>query len=280
MTINTETIFQKLIEKLSTLPEVASICISGSKTPLPQAGEGDIDLFIYCDTIPSPERRQSVIDQMGDLAQDGRVKVFAGGHWGEGDFLRINGVETWLMYFTQRDVSRNVDAILNGDFPDKLDNYYYPIGRCAMLQSCTVLYDPGDYLHSLKEKLRVYPAPLAEKLAGYHLKKLADVEDMQRAAARKDVLFYHFALEIAIDHFLQALFALNRTFFPSRKRSLLFLARFDVQPADCANRLLEVLRLGGAPEGIPQSYALWAGLVEDLQHYAAPLLGIGSNPGA
>ncbi len=33
------------------MKEVQSIGISGGKTPLPKAGEGDIDAFIYCDII-------------------------------------------------------------------------------------------------------------------------------------------------------------------------------------------------------------------------------------
>lgn len=39
-------------------------------------------------------------------------------------------------------------AILNGDYPDKLDNYYYPVGRCAMLKNINVLYDKNDFLYS------------------------------------------------------------------------------------------------------------------------------------
>ena len=31
-----------------------------------------------------------------------KTNSFAGGHWGVGDFTLINGVETWLMYFTIR----------------------------------------------------------------------------------------------------------------------------------------------------------------------------------
>jgi len=269
MTAETETIIQTLIEHISAIPGVASVGISGSKHPLPKPGEGDIDLFIYCDAIPARDDRQAAIVSLGDLAQAYKINLFEGGRWGTGDFLRVNGVETWLMYFTRHATSADVDAILNGDFPDKLDNYYYPIGRCAMLKGITVLYDQSGYLNSLKDRLQVYPPALAEKQAGYHAAKLGDVEDLERAVVRKDVLFYHFALDIAIDHFLQALFAINRTFFPSRKRTLQFMAGFAVQPENCAERLLEVIRLGSTADGIGQSYALWAGLVDELGRYAA-----------
>lgn len=93
---------------------------------------------------------------------------------------------------------------------------------------------------------------------------MEDVEDLERAAVRKDVLFYHFALDIALDHFLQALFALNRVYFPSRKRSLELAGNFGLKPEDCSERLLEVIRLGGRPEGISQSYSLWKDIINEL----------------
>jgi len=105
---------------------------------------------------------------------------------------------------------------------------------------------------------------LEDVLIKYHLEKLKDREDLERAAGRKDVLFYHFAFEIAMDHFLQALFAINRTFFPSRKRTHEYIVRFDRKPANCYERLLEAIRTGAGPDGLAEAYAVWDGLVLDL----------------
>lgn len=88
------------------------------------------------------------MDEMGYLIQEGEINVFEGGHWGIGDFGIINGVETWLMYFNVNETLNEVEAILNGDYPDKLDNYYYPVDRCAMLKNINVLYDKNDFLYS------------------------------------------------------------------------------------------------------------------------------------
>jgi hypothetical protein len=247
------------------MTEVQSIGISGSKTPFPKAGEGDIDIFIYCDMIPQFEKRQAILNQLGDLLQESKINVFESGHWGIGDFVLINGVETWLMYFTVNETLRDVESILNGDYPDKLDNYYYPIGRCGMLKNINVLYDKNDFLYLLKKRLSEYPDKLAKILVEYHLHKLKDTEDLERAVIRKDVLFYHFAMDIAIDHFLQALFAVNRTYFPSRKRTIDFIRNFNIKPERCDERLLEVVRLGGCSEGISQSYALWSNMVDELE---------------
>lgn len=262
---DTEEIIDLLVNRISTMREVQSIGISGNKTPLPKAGEGDIDIFIYCDEIPEFEKRKTILNELGDLLQNNTINIFEGGHWGIGDFALINSVETWFMYFTENETLDDVESILNGDYPDKLDNYYYPIGRCAMLKNINVLYDKNDFLYSLKKRLSQYPDKLAKILTQYHLEELEDTEDLERAVMRKDVLFYHFALDIAIDHFLQALFAMNKTYFPSRKRTLDFIQDFSIKPERCSERLLEVVRLGSCSENMNQSHVLWSNMVNELQ---------------
>lgn len=263
-----EKIIDELISNISEINEVQAIGISGGKMQLPQVGEGDIDIFIYCDTIPCIEKRQNVINKSGDWVQESKVNVFEGGHWGKGDFILVNGVETWLMYFTVDETLTDISSILNGEYPDKLDNYYYPIGRCAMLKNINVLYDKSNFLHDLKKRLSVYPEELSEIFLRHHLDELEDTEDLQRAVTRKDVLFYHFALDIAIDHFLQALFALNKTYFPSRKRTLYFISAFNIKPEQCEERILEVISSGGFSEGISKSYELLSEMVSELKKLA------------
>lgn len=265
MTHDIEEVVNILIDNISTMREVQSIGMSGSRAPLPKAGEGDIDIFIYCNTIPEFKERQAIINKLGDLLQESKANVFEGGHWGIGDFVLINGVETWLMYFTVNETLDDVESILNGDYPDKLDNYYYPVGRCAMLKNINIFYDKNDFLYLLKKRLLEYPDKLAKILIQYHLDELDDTEDLKRALMREDVLFYHFAMDIAIDHFLQALFAINRVYFPSRKRTLSFIKSFNIKPERCNERLLEAVKLGGCSESISQSYTLWSNMVSELR---------------
>ncbi|MBL4930935.1 DUF4037 domain-containing protein [Clostridium paridis] len=203
MVYNTEKILDTLIKNISEIVEVQSIGISGGKTSLPKVREGDIDIFIYCDTIPDIEKRQLVINELGNMIQEYKLNTFEGGHWGVGDFMLINGIETWLMYFTETETLTDVASILKGEQPDKLDNYYYPIGRCAMLGNIQVLVDKNKFLYNLRKRLSKYPEELAKILVQYHMTELEDTEDLERAVVRKDVLFYHFAIDISIDHFLQ-----------------------------------------------------------------------------
>jgi hypothetical protein len=134
-----------------------------------------------------------------------------------------------------------------------------------MLKNINILWDKNKFLNDLKNTLSLYPDKLRKTLIQYHLKKLEDTEDLQRAKARNDVLFYHFALDIAIDHFLQTLFALNETYFPSRKRTLDFIEGFNIKPEGCSEKLLKIIKLGSFSEGISQSFTLWNDMVEELK---------------
>lgn len=64
--------------------------------------------------------------------------------------------------------------------------------------------------------------------------------------------------------FLQAIFALNKTYFPSRKRTLALIERFKIKPSNCSEKLLEVVRLGSNPEELRKSYDLWISMVIEL----------------
>ncbi len=179
------------------------------------------------------------------------------------------GVETWLMYFTLAEARAELEAILAGRYLGRLDSYYYPIGRCAMWKTMRILYDPDGFLQSFKARLETYPEELAGAVVAHHVQALGDVEDLERAVRRKDVFFYHFALDLALDHFLQAAFALNREYFPSRKRSEAYLQSFRVKPADCEERLCQVVALGGEADTLAKSYEMWQGLVRDLEALTA-----------
>lgn len=118
---------------------------------------------------------------------------------------------------------------------------------------------------------------LKKKMLDFHMKRVKDEEDFGRALSRKDVLFYHQVLEAAIDHYLQALYAVNSTFFPSRKRTNQYIDSFKLKPENCYERLLEVIRFGN-PDDIEKSHHEWCKLVDDLQginQYSSAVLAFG-----
>ena len=256
--------FQNLIQSLQALPEVSAIGKTGG-IALPNDGYSDIDLFVFCDAIPSQTKRGQVLAALHEAVSVVEYGRHEHPHWGLVDSLLIGEQEVYLMFFTKRVFAESVSSILRGKRTQREENYFYPTGRCASVLGMYAFYDPQGYLLNLKEQCSDYPLELRDALLAAHLPKIDDEEDFKRAIRRGDVLFYHATLDLAMDHFLQALFALNRVFFPSRKRSPEFIRSFAVKPAECDTRLLRVVQLAGVAETLHESYHLWQALCEEIR---------------
>ena len=257
----------KIIDRVSNIGAVKAIGQTGDINESPQPGKGDIDLFVFCDEIPSEAKRLSAYEPCKALFSECRITTSEGGHWGTTDMLMVDGVEIYFMYFTVAGMSCYLDDVLAGKYPDR-DGAFYPVGRLATILTISVLADEAGTLAALKEMVREYPEALSKALFDHHVERIIDEEDFGRAVSRKDVLFYHMVMEESLDHFLQALYALNKTYFPSRKRTQQYMAGFKHIPQDCYDRMLRVIEYGSRGETIARSYEQWLKLVEDLKRIA------------
>jgi hypothetical protein len=265
MSNSIEIALDRLVNVLRQPNSIRAVGSSGGDRPFPEPGTGDVDLFVYCSEIPSKDKRMEMLVSLEEAIERVEIGRLDHGHWGEGDCFLLAGVETWLLYFTMEEAHAELNAALDGKYLGRLDSYYYPIGRCAMWKAMRVFYDPDGFLQSIKRRLEEYPHALAVAVLDHHLNALDDVEDLERAVQRKDVFFFHFAMDLALDHFLQAIFALNKEYFPSRKRSESYLQGFRVKPVDCESRLRQVIALGANAETLHQSYEIWKALNQDLR---------------
>ena len=255
--------YSTLLHEISQISDVVSIGKSGGNR-LPEHGESDIDIFIFCGRIPDIDTRRAVIHKLGDKITGAKFSGQGGRFWGTIDFLSVEETEICLMYFTMSFMSAEIESVLRGDRLDKEAGMFYPTGRCATMISMHILYDKTGYIAGIKELLSVYPNVLAEKIIQRHIPKMNDREDFERAVPRADVLFYHATLENSIDHFLQVLFALNRYFLPSRKRTIQIINAFKITPENCGERLLQTIELGAKPETLSLSYDVWSLLCREL----------------
>jgi hypothetical protein len=161
--------YNRLIAAVSALPEVLSIGKSGG-VELPQPGESDIDLFVFCEAVPNEAERRRWVESLGDGVTGCRIGEIPSRHWGTRDYVYLGDAEICLMYFPIREMNAEIDAVLGGARLEKEDNYFYPTGRCASFLSMHILYDRGGYIASTKERLRAYPKDLMEKLTAHHLR--------------------------------------------------------------------------------------------------------------
>lgn len=260
--------FDTLLHTLQLLPSLLAIGKAGGET-LPEDGFSDIDLFLFCKQIPAPEVRElnyALLPRSIRVVEFGSVEH---PHWGLVDSILIGEQEVYLMYFTRSTFDESIDAILLGERTEREKNYFYPTGRLASIQGMYTFYDLDGYLTNMKSRVSTYPDALRDAILSRSLAKIDDEEDFMRAISRNDVLFYHSTLDLALDRFLQTLFALNRTYFPSRKRSLEFIRGFAIKPEDCEARLEQVVALGACPDTLEESYQVWQSLCYELKSSAS-----------
>ena len=230
------------------------------------AGNSDIDMFVLCSEIPSTEERKAVYEKYSAAYSECQMNVCSGGLWGYGDILLVEGIDVMFMYFTIEEMKNYLDEVLAGTHLDRQGGFY-PTGRLASVENIHILYERDAVWTTLRETVRSRPTELFQKLFRFHMARVINTEDLGRVVLRKDVMFYHSVLEIALDHFLQALFALNRVYFPSRKRSEALIETLEKKPKDCYIRWGRILESSVFPDGVEESVEELIKIADELSEF-------------
>lgn len=227
-------------------------------------GKSDIDLFIICERVPDQEERRSRYQPLMADCDSLQMAVADGGVWGYGDIFMCEGIDVMPMYFTRSEMEVYLREVLDGQHLDR-DGRFYPIGRLASIESLNVLYEKDAAWTTLIDMVKVHPQALFSRWYASEIGQLIDEEDLGRAELRHEVLFYHQVAENFLDHFLQALYAKNNCYFPSRKRTEEAIASFRIKPENCFERLLRIIELGSKAETVSQSVSELRRIAEELR---------------
>lgn len=255
---------KKLTEVLAGCDEVLGIGQTGDPNAPLIPGKSDIDLFVICRQVPQKEQREKLYGQLSGLFGSLEMEVCAGGVWGWGDIFLVNGIDVMPMYFPVDEMTAYVEKVLSGNHLEK-EGRFYPIGRLASIESLQVLYEKDRSWSRIQDAVKYPPAALFEKWYREEAFQMIDEEDLGRAELRCEVLFFHQVAEAFLDHFLQALYAKNRCYFPSRKRTREAIERFEKKPVNCYARLMNVLALGCRDHTVPQAVAEIRALANELR---------------
>ena len=247
----------KLVEEISNYDEILGIAQTGDMNAPIIAGKSDIDMFIICKNVPDSHRRISLYKSLDGLYDKLEMEVCSGGVWGYGDIFYINEIDVMPMYFSVTDMQEYIEEVLAGKHLEK-EGRFYPIGRLASIETINVLWEKNSAWTNIVNKVRTYPQDLFDKWYASEAWRIIDEEDLGRARLRHEVLFYHQVVEEFLDHFLQALYAKNKRYFPSRKRTESAIASFKLKPQNCYERLLKIVNLGSNENTIDAS-------IEELQ---------------
>lgn len=257
-----------LVNCLSRQSCVKGILQTGDVNAPLVPGQSDIDLFVLCDSVPDADARKAFYRALGEAGEQAQMNVSNGGVWGYGDIFLVDGIDIMPMYFETREMAGYIEEVLSGAHLNR-EGRFYPVGRLASVDTGTILYEESGEWTDLQSRTREYPAEFFRRYFAVQAGQILDEEDLGRVLLRKEVLFYHQVLEEAVDHLLQALYAANRRYFPSRKRTEQDVASFDRVPKDFCVRLRGILTDSVREEGIERS-------VHDLKRLAAEVMRLGA----
>ncbi|HKM21367.1 MAG TPA: hypothetical protein VJZ01_04935 [Lachnospiraceae bacterium] len=242
----------KLVSKIAKNDNVMGIGQTGDLNAPLIAGQSDIDMFVLCTEIPTQQEREEIYLPLSNDYSECMMAVCNGGIWGYGDILFFDGIDVMPMYFTIQEMQEYLEQTLAGEHLYK-EGRFYPVGRLASIEGLNVLFERDRAWSKLIDIVKARPQELFLKMYEFHIELVLDEEDLGRSVLRKEVLFYHQVVEEALDYLLQALFALNHTYFPSRKRMQQYLEHFQVKPVNCYERLLTIVEEAAHEDTIEQS---------------------------
>ena len=260
------TLLGGLVRALSDDPRILGIGQTGSPDAALIPGRSDIDLFVLCSEVPPEDERRALYAQLGD-GFDLHMSVCNGGRWGYGDILVAGGVDVMPMYFPLSEMRDYLTRLLSGEGLDK-EGRFYPVGRLASVSTIHVLHEKARAWSELRDLVNEKPDAFFRAWYAREICQVLDEEDLGRCEVRREVLFFHQVLENALDHLLQALYAVNRCYFPSRKRTLTALDAFRLLPDDCAGRLLRLVQDGACEETMDRA-------MTDLRQLTAEVVRLG-----
>ena len=259
----------KLVNSLSACPAIQAIGQTGDLNAPLIPGKSDIDLFVLCEAVPGQAERRALYQTLADETESLSMQVCDCRDWGIGDVLVCGGVEIMPMYFTTQHMQRDLDELLSGGRTEK-EGGFYPIGRLATIETMNVLCETDHAWSRLIDRVRQHPRPLFRAWYASQAGCMLDDEDLGRCQLRREVLFTHQVVEGFLDHFLQALYAVNDCYFPSRKRTERAIAGFSIKPTDCYARLLNLVSLAANEATIDDA-------VHELRTLAGELTALGAQ---
>lgn len=264
MDMNANEFKNRLVEFLSADERILGIGQTGDMNAPLVPGKSDIDMFVLCTDVPSKTEREEMYRKFSAEYESLQMEVCGGGIWGYGDIFMCGGIDVMPMYFTVEEMQGYLEEVLDGKHLEK-EGRFYPIGRLASIESINILFERNKTWSKIVALVKSHPEALFKKWYESECWKMIDEEDLGRAELRHEILFYHQVVEEFLDHFLQALYAKNDCYFPSRKRTEKAIAEFKKKPADCYERLLKIVELASKEETIEASVAELRKLGKELK---------------
>lgn len=246
------------------LPEPCAIALGGAHAKGVADALSDLDLYVFCDGWPASEVREAAFASALPAASG--LRSWSGGVTQAGTDFTLDGlpVEIWFRQIAPvRDaVIAAVAGEVRREFVTWTPNGYYRHCILSDLASLRPLHDTGHILSPLIETLGRFPAALRSALVAEGLASLRFWQGnmhLETALQRSDGFYLQSMLHQMATDLLQALFAINDTYYPGDKKMAAQLGKLPRVPADFTERFEHALFGSGA-----RTQSAWRARFDDL----------------
>jgi hypothetical protein len=262
----------EIVADLSAVDGIVAIVLGGSWASGRQRSDSDVDLGL-CYRASRPldiEAVRAIARRLNDTPDPVVTEIGGWGRWVNGGaWLTVNGQRVDFIYRDLDFMTSTIDDCLAGrgqsDYWQQSPFGFHSQIYCAEATCCYPLYDPEGVIATLKERVAVYPETMKRRNvnawlwgAGFTLVGVKHTPD------RGEAYLVAGCLTRAATELIQALYAINETYFMNDKYVYRDIAQFRLAPADFMARVDALMGGDNSPSDLQRRVDLAAQLREEV----------------
>ena len=286
-----QTLLNGIVEELRRVPGVAAVALGGSHARGTQKPDSDLDVGVYY-LDASPFAIDPVRKLAESLSHSGAPTVTGFYDWGPfvngGAWIDNKVCKIDLLYRNLDQIDRTITEADLGRWEHSFDQQppfgFRTVTTLGEIACCLPLFDPDGQLDRLKRRVATFPPALKEHILQFAL-RVSDFTFLiaEDFAASGDVPNAVGCMTRVFHYLVQALFALNETYFINDKRVAAVIEGFARKPDRFYERVSAVLQSpGGRPaelsSALKRLHAIFDEIVVLAGNAHVPLVIPGKSP--
>lgn len=269
----------EIVRDLRGVAGVVAVVLGGSWAAGRARPDSDVDIGIYY--RPAAQLDIDGIRRVASAWNDTPEPVVTEpGGWGAwvngGAWMTIQGRRTDFLYRDLDLVERTIEECLEGlsrpDFWQQAPYGFHSQIYCAETLTCRPLHDPERIVSRLKERVAVYPPKLKQRHAsGWIWGSEFTLSTGKKSVSSGEAYIVSGFLVRSIMEMIQALYALNETYFMNDKYVYRDIHGFTIIPPDFLARIDRIVSGGASPEQLAERYELAIQLQAEVRALAGEL---------
>jgi hypothetical protein len=268
-----------VLAALGDVPGLVAVTLGGSWAAGRQRPDSDVDLGLYY-RAAGPldiDAVRRAAERFNDTPDPIVTPLGGWGTWVNGGaWLTIGGRRVDFLYRDLDFVAETIDECLAGrsraDYWQQPPYGFHGQIYCAEIRACRPLHDPTAAIAPLKAKVAAYPEALKRRQVSAWLWSAEfTLANVKHSPERGEAYLVAGYLTRAATELIQALYALNETFFMNDKYVYREVAEFRIAPADVMARIDAICGGEASPAGLRRRVDAATVLREELLALAGDL---------